>query len=444
MIHLSPDPKSSNISLKLIGMTTSDKNWFNQSKFGLFVHWGLYAISGVHEQVLLRANLPPQKYFAMIDEFSPKHFDPHSWIDLAQSAGMEYLVFTTKHHDGFCLWDTKETRFNVMNSPMKVDVLRALADACHLRKFPLCLYYSIVDWHHPNYPNQGRSHELQHPKQGDAPDKAKYMDYLRAQVMELCTNYGPIQGFWWDQNTMAHQDPSINALIRRLQPTAMINDRGFDQGDFGTPERNEKLTREYKREAVEACNSVGRQSWGYRVNEDYYSVNYLKRYFASYLAQGNNFLLNVGPDADGRVPGQAVALLQSLGKWYREVKPIFAQAVPVKLSEEHENIFCLKRGNQLVVVSVDRLDVNAIYMNPIDQFPRDAILANSGTSVDCRLDWLPARYHTENATCLRLYNLPQEVENEPVLIFLLEFDRWEESWFVSDDVLEEEATLAAL
>jgi alpha-L-fucosidase len=123
---------------------------------------------------------------------------------------MSYLCVTTKHHDGFCLWDTKLTGFNTMQTPYGRDVLRMLAEACHKRGVPLCLYYSIADWNHPNYPNQGRHHELR-PQPQDQPDLGKYVEFVKGQVRELCTNYGEVAGFWWDMNVDRHVDPSINA-----------------------------------------------------------------------------------------------------------------------------------------------------------------------------------------------------------------------------------------
>jgi hypothetical protein len=181
---------------------------------------------------------------------------------------------------------------------------RLHADACHRRKFPLCLYYSIADWHQPNYPNQGRHHELP-PQPGDQPDLMKYIEFLKGQVRELCTNYGEIHGFWWDMNVDKHVDPSINNMIRKLQPKAVINNRGYDDGDFGTPERDydrggeDSLSFDHR---TEACQSVGMESWGYRKNEDYYDDRHLLRSIDKYLARDANYLLNVGPTGEGVIP----------------------------------------------------------------------------------------------------------------------------------------------
>jgi alpha-L-fucosidase len=239
------------------------RDWWFQRRFGMFIHWGLYAIHGFHEQEQWRARVPRAEYVKLQRQWNPVKFDANTWLDLAAEAGMRYLCITTKHHDGFCLWDTKQTTYNTMNTPYGKDVIRMVADACHKRGVPLCLYYSIADWHQPNYPNQGRHHELP-PQPGDQPDLMRHLEFLKAQVRELCTNYGEIHGFWWDMNVDKHMDRSINAMIRKLQPKAVINNRGFDEGDFGTPERDfdaggeEKLSFDQR---TEACQSVGMESW---------------------------------------------------------------------------------------------------------------------------------------------------------------------------------------
>ena len=224
-----PLSNSENLSLSGIERFGDERDWFFEKRFGMFVHWGLYAIPAWHEQYQQRAGIPRQQYEKLSGQWNPVHFDPEEWLDLMQEAGMEYLTITSKHHDGFCLWDTKYTPFNTMNTPYGKDILGMLADACHKREVPLSLYYSIVDWHHPNYPNQGRHHELPGPVHGDDPNWELYMEFLKNQVVELCSNYGDLHGFWWDMNVPEHHDPSINAMISLLQPKAVINNRVFDK-----------------------------------------------------------------------------------------------------------------------------------------------------------------------------------------------------------------------
>ena len=283
------------------------RDWFFNKRYGMFVHWGLYSILGWHEQHQLRAKVPRDEYIKLTQQWNPIKFNPEKWLDLLQEVGMEYITFTAKHHDGFCLWNSVQTSFNTMNTPYKKDIVGLISDACHKRGIPFCIYYSIVDWNHPNYPNQGRHHELT-PQSQDQSDWLRYIDFLKAQIKELCTNYGEINGFWWDMNVLGYKDTSINELIRRYQPNAVINNRGFDDGDFGTPELD------YNTEAVsynkfykptEACQSVGMESWGYKIDEDYYTDRHIIKSIDSYLARDANYLLNVGPTAEGVIPQKA-------------------------------------------------------------------------------------------------------------------------------------------
>ncbi len=149
------------------------RSWFMEKRFGMFVHWGIYACGGRHEQEQMRYNVPPAVYEKYADIFNPVKFDPAQWLDMIQENGMQYLVFTAKHHDGFCMWDTAETNYNIMNTPYGKDIVGMLAEECHKQKFPLELYYSCVDWHHPAYPNLGRHHEITtDPSKHDKSDRS--------------------------------------------------------------------------------------------------------------------------------------------------------------------------------------------------------------------------------------------------------------------------------
>ena len=398
------------------------RDWFSTKRFGLFIHWGIYAIPGWHEQDQWRRHIPRAEYEKLARQWNPTGFDPDAWIDQAQAAGMTYLCFTTKHHDGFCLWDSKATRYTVMNTPFGKDVLKLLAEACHRRKFPLCLYYSIVDWHHPNYPNQGRHHELP-PQAGDQPDLARYLDFLKAQVRELCTNYGEISGFWWDMNVAKTVDPSINAMIRQLQPKAVINNRGFDEGDFGTPERDYDRagddTAPFSR-LTEACNSVGAESWGFRRNEDYYTDRTLERGIDSFLARGANYLLNVGPDATGRIPAESAAILKRIGAWYGKVRESLEGTIPSPHLTVNHNVLLTRRGNTLYVHLVKDQASDGVKLFPLAISPRSAVLLNTGQPVECAVELLPSE--CSNPPGLHLRRLPINDLSNTVPVVRLEFD----------------------
>ncbi|MCX6899643.1 MAG: alpha-L-fucosidase [Verrucomicrobia bacterium] len=400
------------------------RDWWFEKRFGMFVHWGLYAIHGFHEQEQWRARIPRAEYVKLAKQWKPVNYNPNAWLDLAEAAGMKYICLTTKHHDGFCLWDTKLTPYNTMNTPYGKDVVRMLADACHRRGFPLCLYYSIADWHQKNYPNQGRHHELP-PQPGDEPDLMKYLEFLKAQVRELCTNYGEIHGIWWDMNVDKHVDRFINDMIRKLQPKAVVNNRGYDEGDFGTPERDydkggEELLSFEKR--TEACQSVGSESWGYRKDEDYYTDRHLLRSIVKYLARDANYLLNVGPKGDGTIPSEAAAILHRIGQWYRAIRESLEGTVPASHLTTNRNVLMTRRGNTLYVILHKDPMSEAVKLKPLTAAPRRVTLLNTGKPVECAVDMVPSD-HVEQKGYLRLRKLPVDELANTVLVAKLEFDR---------------------
>jgi alpha-L-fucosidase len=400
------------------------RDWFFNRRYGMFVHWGLYSIPGWHEQHQWRGRVERKEYVKLAQQWNPVKFNPEQWLDLMEEAGMKYITITTKHHDGFCLWDTKQTTFNCLNTPYKKDAIGMLANACHKRKIPLCLYYSIADWNHPNYPNEGRHHELP-PQPGDSPDWQKYMNFLKEQVRELCINYGEIHGFWWDMNVPQHKDPSINAMIRQLQPKAVINNRGFDEGDFGTPERDYDIAAAEAKgfdKPTEACQSVGMESWGYKKDEDYYTDRHLISSIDRYLARDANYLLNVGPTGEGEIPNEAEAILKRIGNWKKSVDESFLNIEPDTGLIQSPGILATKR-NKTVYVHLNQLPAgNGIKLKPITVAPEKATLLNTGLPVEFAVNLCPSD-HASQQPYLRLRNLPVDEFSNSVMVVKLEFDK---------------------
>ncbi|MBN1553391.1 MAG: alpha-L-fucosidase [Phycisphaerae bacterium] len=396
---------------------------FRSMRFGLFVHWGLYSIDAWHEQDQWRRRVPRDEYAELIERFNPRQFDPNAWLDLLRDVGMDSIVLTTKHHDGFCLWDTRETDFNVMNTPYGRDIVAQLAEACHRRSIPLGLYYSVVDWKHPNYPNQGRHHEI--PAQpGDAPDMPAYVEFVRRQVRELCTNYGKIACFWWDMNVPEYHDPSVNALIRELQPGITINDRGFDKGDFGTPERDWKSyvnTDLAFTKPTQACQSVGLESWGHKLDEDYYSDLHLMQSIDKILAKDGCYLLNIGPKADGTIEPIHAAMLRRIGKWFEKVREAFDDVTPASSLTDNRDVLLTRRDNTLYVHLQKTPIVNRVLLKPLAKQPIRATLLNTGREIETRVDLIPNE-HESQASYLRLRNLPVNETDNEVLVVKLDFD----------------------
>jgi len=299
-------------------------------------------------------------------------------------------------------------------------------------------YQDLFDNRHPNYPNQGRWHELAAPEPGDRPDIPAYVEFVRRQVRELCTGYGPLAGFWWDSNDMKHDDPSVNALIRELQPGILINNRGFGPGDYDTPERDWDDSVNHGAaftKPVEACQSVGVESWGFRADEDYYSERHLQASLAKMWARGGNFLLNAGPLADGRLPERSLALLNTMGGWLGRVRESYDGTAPASQHTSNPEVLLTRRDNTLYVHLVTPPASDRVLLPPLAALPRRAVLLNTGEPVAASLDRLPSLFR-EPRPVLRLKNLPVDALASRIPVIRLDFD-------CLDDVLAETAGAAA-
>lgn len=308
---------------------TADTSWFEAARFGLFIHWGLYALPARHEWVKSRERLTDEQYQRYFDHFDPDLFDPREWARTAKRAGMRYAVLTTKHHDGFCLWDSALTEYKVTNTPHGTDVVAAYVDAFRAEGLRIGFYHSLIDWHHPQF-----TIDHMHPQRDDqelrAADRnmAEYADYLHGQVRELLTGYGPVDYLFFDftyrdteperKGPAEWQSEKLLALVRDLQPGILVNDRLGIPGDFVTPEQVQptgQLTRDGAPVLWEACQTLN-GSWGYhRDNHDDKSPDLLVRMLVDGVAKGGNMLLNVGPNGRGTFGPRAEATLAAIGEW---------------------------------------------------------------------------------------------------------------------------------
>jgi alpha-L-fucosidase len=393
-------------------------------RLGLFIHWGIYAIPGWQEQHQRRLKTPRAEYASLARKFNPTVFDPDAWIDLAEAAGMSYLIFTTKHLDGFCMWDTGTTDFNVTRTPFGRDTLAELAAACQRRNMPLGIYYSAIDHHSPLYPNRGKGHELAGPEPGDTPDWERFVGYMEQQISELCSRYGPLAVFWWDSGPeIGLSAPHLNPLIRQLQPGILINNRGFDKGDFSTPERD--FNPEFNKHTrftmpVEACQAVGAESWGWRENENYFSDRYLLDEIDRTLARGGNYLLNVGPKSNGSIDTESTRILKNIGIWYRSIRESMNE---VETSEDivtEPAVPVTRCGNTIYLHLHRLLNVQRLLVTSVKTLPERALLLNDGRSIRCSTDLLPSRYRTgERPLCI--CELPVNEFAGSVMVIRLDF-----------------------
>ncbi len=317
--------------------------WYAQARFGMFLHWGLYAIPARGEWVRSTERIPIKDYDRYFREFNPRHCDMRQWMAAARDAGMKYVVLTAKHHDGFCLFDSAYTDFKSTNTPAGRDFVREYVEAAREYGLRVGLYYSLLDWHHPDYPHQG---DANHPMRddpsagNDGRDFNRYLDYMHAQVRELCTNYGKLDLMWFDfsyDNLRgdAWRATKLVQMVRSLQPDIVLNNRlevsgeGFGSlaacrptpyhGDFVSPEQI--LPPQGLRDAEgnplvwESCVTMNNH-WGYCAEDHFYKpASMLIRNLVTCVSKGGNLLLNVGPDANGCFPKESQEILKTIGAW---------------------------------------------------------------------------------------------------------------------------------
>ena len=310
-------------------MIPEHMKWFVADRFGMFIHWGIYSVAARHEWVQSRERRATEEYGAYMNHFDPDLYDPVSWARDAKAAGMKYAILTSKHHDGFAMWDTATSDFKITNSPAKRDVLKEWVDAFRAEGLKIGFYYSVIDWHHEHY-----TLDSSHPQRDEDPaafnqgrDFSKYRDYMYAQVRELLTNYGTIDVLWFDwtppEKSAADWDsPALTRLVRELQPNIILNDRiDYPEGaDLVTPEEYQAKswpTRGGERVIWETCQTLN-GSWGYdRDNHNWKSPELLVSLLVDTVSKGGNLLLNVGPTARGEIQPESRETLRLIGEWMR-------------------------------------------------------------------------------------------------------------------------------
>jgi alpha-L-fucosidase len=310
--------------------------WWREARFGMFIHWGLYAVPAGEwqgqtnhaEWILTTAQIPVKEYEKFAVQFNPIEFDAGQWVRTAKKAGMKYIVITSKHHDGFCLFDSKLTDYDAVDAtPFKRDILKELSDECRKQGIKICWYHSIMDWHHPDYLPRRRWEDR--PTEGA--DFNRYIKHMKGQLEELVSNYGEIGVLWFDgewENTWNYEKGNdLYRYVRALKPGIIINNRvgkgragmagTFDPktsaGDFGTPEQEIPATGlGYDWETCMTMND----HWGYNKNDrNWKSTEDLIRKLVDISSKGGNFLLNIGPTAEGLFPQPCLERLAEIGKW---------------------------------------------------------------------------------------------------------------------------------
>jgi len=313
--------------------------WFRAARFGMFIHWGLYSQLGRHEWVMNRERIPVAEYEKLAQTWKPRPNAARTWARLARQAGMRYMVMTTKHHEGFCLFDTRHTDYNAVKCGPGRDLVAEYVEAARAEGMRVGFYYSLMDWHHPD----GARCKV------DEAARRRFVDFTHGVVRELCTNYGRIDILWFDVNWPLTPEeweaPQLIAMVRQLQPDIVINNRTGLPEDFGTPEQH--ITPEKGGRMWEACMTFN-ESWGYTPIDtrwkDAWTVVAMLRQVA---AGGGNLLLNIGPTPEGDVPEPCAEVLLEVGEWLQRYGPTVYEATDPMPQEWMITGAFTRRGNTL-------------------------------------------------------------------------------------------------
>ncbi len=381
-------------------------DWFTAARFGMFIHWGIYAIPARGEWVRNFEKLSDEAYQPYFNEFNPVRYDPGKWASLARQAGMKYAILTAKHHDGFCLFDSKLTDFKATNTPARRDLVREYVEAFRAEGLRVGLYYSLPDWHHPHYPVDG-NHAMRDNEQLKAQPRqfAKYQDYLHGQVRELLSNYGTIDILWFDysyehMSGEAWRANELMKMVRALQPGIITNNRliaghhgppPVDRlGDIATPEQC--IPPEGVRDTAgnrvpwEACVTMN-DGWGYtRENKNFKSTAMLVRMLVECVSKNGNFLLNVGPTALGEIQPESVQRLEQIGRWIDANGESIYGAGATELVRKPEWGRFTQKGNTLYAHVLDK-PAGPIPMPGWKKKVRKARLLSDGSEVSIAKPW---------------------------------------------------------
>jgi alpha-L-fucosidase len=374
--------------------------WWHEARFGMFIHWGLYSVVGRHEWVMENEAIPVAEYEQLAQRFKPKPNAARAWAKLARQAGQKYMVMTTKHHEGFGLFDSKLTNYCAPKQACGRDLVKEYVDAARAEGLRVGFYYSLMDWHHPD---GARCTD-------DESARRRFVDYIHGQVRELCTNYGKLDILWYDVNwpltPEGWEAAKMNAMVRRLQPEIIINNRTGLPEDFATPEQRIEAAKG----AWEACMTMN-GSWGYtRADDDWKSPKTVVRNLITCARDGGNYLLNIGPRADGSIPEESAKILTAVGKWMEKNGDTIYAAEPCQVKRSSYALFT-RKGNTLYM-HVHFWPGDYVAISGLKAKVKSARLNASGKTVKFDQD----RFRT------RITGLPASAPDDPVTTIAIECD----------------------
>jgi len=376
--------------------------WWHDAKFGMFIHFGLYAAHGRHEWAMEMEAIPVAEYQKFTAGFKPAPGSPRKWARLAKAAGMKYMVLTSKHHEGFCNWDTKLTNYNAMQFGPKRDVIREYVEAARAEGLRVGFYYSLMDWHHPDGARC----------QTDPAARRRFVDYTHGLIRELMTNYGKIDVLWydvsWPLDAQGWESEKMNQMVFALQPDIIVNNRNRLAGDFSTPEQTIKA--ETGGRAWESCMTLN-DSWGFqRADDNWKTPRTVIRNLITCARDGGNYLLNIGPQPDGGIPPESAAVLSEVGDWMKTGGQTIYAADPCQVSRSAYANFT-RKGNTLYM-HVHFWPGTDVSISGLKQKVLSAKILKTGQSATV----------TQDGFRTHITGLPAAAPDSPVTTLVLECD----------------------
>ncbi|MFL6210080.1 MAG: alpha-L-fucosidase [Pyrinomonadaceae bacterium] len=375
--------------------------WWHEAKFGMFIHWGLYSVLGRHEWVMEMEGIPAPEYAQYAKKFKPKPNAAREWARLAKRAGQRYMVMTTKHHEGFCLFDTKTTDFCAPRQGPGRDLVREYVEAARAEGLRVGFYYSLMDWHHPDGARCAT----------DEAARQRFVEYIHTHLRELLTNYGKVDVLWydvsWPLDAKGWESERMNQMVFQLQPDIIVNNRNKLAGDFSTPEQRIEAAEAGR--AWESCMTMN-DSWGYqRADDAWKTPKQVIRNLITCAHDGGNYLLNIGPKPDGSIPAESVAILSTVGRWLDRNGSAIYEADICQPRRSRNGSFT-RRGNTLYLHVHFWPGSDNLAFAGLQTKVKAAKLLATGQNVEFEQD----AYH------VRFKGLPVKAPDEPVTTIAIE------------------------
>jgi alpha-L-fucosidase len=374
--------------------------WWHEARFGMFIHWGLYSVAGRHEWVMENEGIPVAEYEQLAKRFTPKPNAARDWAKLARRAGMKYMVMTTKHHEGFCQFNTATTNYCAPKQGPGRDLVKEYVEAARAEGMRVGFYYSLMDWHHPD---GARCAE-------DEAARKRFVEYIHTHIRELMTNYGKIDILWydvaWPLDAKGWESEKMNKMVFDLQPQIVVNNRNKLEGDFATPEQ--RIQAEKGDRAWESCMTMN-DSWGYQQADDAWKTpKQVIRNLISCSRDGGNYLLNIGPKADGSVPEESVRILTSVGQWMdKNGQAIYESDV---CQPRRSNYASFTRKGNTLFAHVHFWPGSTVVVAGLMTRVKSAKLLASGGKVE----------FTQDPLRVRFTGLPEKAPDDPVTTIAIE------------------------